>query len=559
LYWAAENGSMKKKKADSIEFLLLVGIILFLNIITNTYFFRWDFTEDNRYSVSPASKEILSKVDDKIRIEVFLDGELNPNYERLKKSIQEKMEEFKVYSHGNLEYKFTDPNKEENKEIRERLYYQLSQRGITPKYFLEEKNGKKEEKYLFPGALVSYKEKETPVMFLKGNKLLPEQEQLNQSVEGVEFELISAIRKLGNKEYKSLAVIEGHGEYSKEEILDLTNSLNENYAVERINLSQDTSLQRFEAILVARPKFRWSEQDKFLLDQYIVKGGKAIFFIDATDVRKDSLKSGVTYSLTQNLNLDDLFFKYGVRLNQNLIQDLRCGATRVETGLNGEVQMLSFPYYPILYNYSKHPIVKNLDAIQSKFIGSIDTVKAKKVTKTPLIFTSSNCRTIGAPSEINLATLKQESDPELFTQSNLPVAYLLEGNFSSLYKNRPSPIPGKAVIEQAKSSKIIVCSDADIIRNEFDPKRKMPIPLGYNVEMRYLFSNKDFALNAFDYLMDQQIINVRAKEVTLRPLDNAALKEGRLFWQILNLVVPVLIIILFGAGRYYLRKRKYEN
>ncbi|HVD99320.1 MAG TPA: gliding motility-associated ABC transporter substrate-binding protein GldG [Cytophagaceae bacterium] len=550
---------MKKKRADSIEFFLLTGIILFVNIITATYFFRWDFTEDQRYSISPASKEILGNIDDKIRIEVFLDGELNPNYERLKKSIQEKLEEFKVYANGNLEYRFTNPNQEEDKETRERLYYQLSQRGITPKYFLEEKNGQKNEKYIFPGALIAYKEKEAPVMFLKGSKLLPEQEQLNQSVEGVEFELISAIRKLSNKEFKTLAVIEGHGEYSKEEILDLTNSLNENYAVERINLSQDTALSRFEAVLIARPKYRWSETDKFVLDQYIVKGGKALFFIDATDVRKDSLQSGVTYSLVQDLNLDDLFFRYGVRLNQSLIQDLRCGVTRVETGLNGEVQMLSFPYYPILYNFSKHPIVKNLDAIQSRFIGSIDTVKATGIVKTPLVFTSSNSREISAPSEIRMDALKKESNPELFTKSNIPVSYLLEGNFTSLYKNRPSPLPGKSVLAQGKPSKILVFSDADVIRNEFDPKRKMPVPLGYNVEMRYLFSNKDFALNAVDYLMDQQIINARAKEITLRPLDKLGIQEDRFYWQLLNLIVPVLVIVLFGVGRFYLRKRRYEK
>lgn len=550
---------MTKKSADSIEFLLIAGIILFVNIISSTYFFRWDFTEDSRYSISPASKEILNKVDDKIRIEVFLDGELNPNYERLKKSIQEKLEEFKVYAHGNLEYRFTNPNEEENKEVRERLYYQLSQRGITPKYFLEEKNGKKIEKYLFPGALISYKEKETPVMFLKGSKILPEQEQLNQSVEGVEFELISAIRKLSNKDFKTIAVIEGHGEYSKEEILDLTNSLNDNYAVERINLSQDTALSRFEAVLVARPKSYWSEADKFALDQYIVNGGKALFFIDATDVRRDSLKSGVTYSLVQNLNLDDLLFRYGVRLNPSLIQDLRCGVTRVETGLNGEVQMLNFPYYPILYNFSNHPIVKNLDAIQSRFVGSIDTVKAAGITKIPLVFTSSNSREIGAPSEIRMDALKQESNPELFTKANIPVAYLLEGKFTSLYKSRPSPVAGKQVKAEGKDSKIVVFSDADVIRNEFDPKRKMPVPLGYNVEMRYLFSNKDFALHAIDYLMDQQIINARAKEITLRPLDKLVIQDSRFSWQLLNLVLPVVVILLFGMARFYLRKRKFET
>jgi ABC-2 type transport system permease protein len=559
LYSEAENGNMKKKKADSIEFLLLLGIILFVNIITGVYFFRWDFTEDQRYSISPAAKEILGKIDDKIRIEIFLDGDLNPNYERLKKSVKEKLDEFKVYTHGNLEYKFTNPDLEENEAIRKRHYSQLAQRGITPKYFLEEKDGRRIEKTIFPGAFISYKEKETPVVFLKGSKMLSEQEQLNQSVEGVEFELISAIRKLTNKEFKTLAVIDGHGEYAKEEILDLTNSLNENYAVERVNISQDSSLDRFEAVLIARPKTKWSEHDKFILDQYIVKGGKAIFYVDAADVRKDSLKSGVTYSLVQDLNLDDLFFKYGVRLNQSLIQDLRCVATRVETGLNGEVQMINFPYYPVVYNYGKHPIVKNLDAIQTKFVGSIDTVKSNGITKTPLIFTSSNCREIGAPSEINLEALKKESNSELFKTANIPIAYLLEGSFTSLYKNRPSPIPGRKVIVQDKPSKIIVVSDADIIRNDFDPKRKIPVPLGYNIDMRYLFSNKDFAMNAMDYLMDQQIINARAKDIILRPLDKESIKENRSYWQLINLALPVMVILVFGFARFYFRKRRYEQ
>ncbi len=382
---------------------------------------------------------------------------------------------------------------------------------------------------------------------------------LNQSVEGVEFELLSAIRKLSNKEFKSLAIIEGHGEFSREEILDLTNSLNENYAVERVNLTATPDLSRYGAVIVGRPKNRWSEQDKFVLDQYIMKGGKAAFFIDATDTRKDSLKSGVTYSLIQDVNLDDLLFKYGLRLNQDLIQDLRSGVTRVETGLNGEVQMLNFPYFPIIYNFSKHPVTKNLDAIQTRFTGSIDTVKAAGVDKTPLMYTSQNSKKTDAPSQIDLNLLKQESNPESFNLSNLPVAYLLEGTFTSLYKNRPSPIDGKSALEISKSTKILVCSDADVIRNEFDRKRNIPIPLGYNPEMRYMFSNKDFALNAVDYLMDENIIYARAREITLRPLDTLKVQDERLYWQILNLVLPVLAIILFGVIRYYLRKRKYEH
>ncbi|HEY8401916.1 MAG TPA: gliding motility-associated ABC transporter substrate-binding protein GldG [Cytophagaceae bacterium] len=550
---------MKKKWIDITEFLLLLGILFFLNVIFSNYFFRLDFTEDKRYSISDTGKEMLRKLDDVLYVTVFLDGDLNPGYTRLKKAIEEKLQEFKAYAGNNIQVTFSDPNAEQNPQLRDRLFYQLSQRGIKPKYYLEEKGGTKQEKYIFPGAIISYKEKETPVMFLKGSKILPEEQQLNQSVEVIEFELLSAIRKLSNKEFKSIAIIEGHGELKKEEIADLTNALNENYAVERININDEKNLDRFHAILVAKPEQAFTDLEKFKIDQFIMKGGNALFFIDALDVRKDSLQGGETFALIRDLNIEDLLFRYGARLNQDLVQDLNCGVIKVATGLNGEVQALNFPYYPILYNFSKHPIVKSLDAVYGKFSGTIDTVKADGITKTPLILTSDKTRTISAPSQIDLDQLRKDAKPENFAKSYLPVAVLLEGQFKSLYANRPSLISGYEVVKQGKGSKVLVCSDGDLPRNEYNPKGNLTVPLGYDAEMRYMFSNKDFVLNAVDYLMNEELINVRAKEIALRPLDKVRIIEERTHWQVLNLLVPVVLIIAFAVLRFFYRKKKFES
>lgn len=550
---------MQKKKADLIEYALLIGIFVSLNILASHYFFRADLTEDKRYSISEAGKDLLSKVNDKLIIKIYLTGELDPGYDRLSKAVQEKMEEFKVYSSGQLEVQYIDPNQETDLAMRARMQQQLQMAGIRKDVYLSQNNGKKEEVTVFPGAVITYKEQDQVVNFLKGSSISSKDEQLNQSVETLEFEFLSALRKLVKTDFKTIGIVEGHGELSKEEMQDISNSLNESYAAERITISPTLDLSRFSALIIANPKLKWSEADKYLVDQYLMNGGSLLYFVDGTDVRKDSLKNGITFSLFRDLNLDDQFFKYGVRINPNLVQDLSCAMTRVQTGLNGEVQMLEFPYFPILFNFPDHPIVKNLDAIQGRFVSSVDSVKAEGITKTPLLLTSMNARTIAAPSEIDLNTLKKDLNKETLNQSFIPVAWLLEGSFSSLYKNRAAPVAGKPFVEKGENARIIVCADGDLIRNEYDVRRNMPVPLGYNTEMRYMFSNKEFILNSIDYLLDESIIRARSKEIKLRPLDKLRIREEKTFWQILNVVVPALLIVAFGVLWYYLRKKRFEK
>ena len=546
-----------KKKNDILEYIFLIAILVFVNIIFSEYFFRVDFTEDKRYSISPVSQKVLSNLDGDVYVEIFLDGDLNPDYERLKKSIKEKLDQFKAYSNNKLEYRFINPSDETDEQMRERGFRLIAQRGIKPKYFLEEKNGQKTEKLIFPGAIVSYKQNETPVQFLKGNKVQSDEEQLNQAVEGVEFELLKAIRKLSISEYKTIAIIDGHGEPSKENLEDITNTLNEFYAVQRIRLDSLDALKNVNMAMVIGPKTAYTEKEKFILDQFINNGGKAMFIYDAIDIRKDSLKNGETFGLSKNVNLDDLLFKYGVRMNQSVVEDVNCAKTVIQTGLSGEVQALNFPYYPVIYQFGNHPIVKNMDAVVLRFAGSIDTVKAMGIKKTSLIQTSAQSKEVQVPFQIDLDVLKKDIDPSSFTGGSKTIACLLEGSFTSLYKSRPAPFEKVTVVSGVKPSKVLVCGDLDMIRNDYDKNRNMPVPLGYDRDMRYLFSNKEFIMNAVDYMMEEDLLLVREKEVVLRPLNDQKIKKDKKFWQIINIVSPIILVLIYGIGRYVWRKKKY--
>lgn len=550
----------RKKSLDLLEFSLIFGIVLLLNAFVAVYFFRLDFTEDKRYSVSPQAKDMLSKLDDPITVEIYLSGKLDPDYERLRRAIEDKLEQFKVYSGAELTYRFVDPAAESDESIRERQMSMLMQKGVQPMVYLKEDGGKKEEVRIFPGAIMTYKEREVPVQFIKGIRFSDPATYLNQAVESVEFELLQALRKLSSEDFVDIAFIQGHGELEEQETSSFIRTIGNYYSIQRVDLSKDSALSRYKAVVVAQPKAKFSEQEKFVLDQYLMKGGSLLYLIDPLEVRKDSLKNGETYAVIRDVNLDDQLFKYGVRVNSGLVQDLQCGVIPVQTGMNGETQLLNFPYYPLFYNFSTHPIVKNLDAVYGKFSSYIDTVKTSGVNKYPLIFSSSNARTVSAPLQIDLDALRKDATPEKFSQGGLIIAELMEGKFTSLYKNRPSPIAGVSVIQEAKQAgKVAVVADGDIMINDWDQASKQPLPLGYDKYTRAQFSNSDFLLNTLDYLTGQPLIMVRGKDIVLRPLNKFKAQEERLYWQVINLVVPALLVVLIGIALYIIRKRRYSR
>jgi gliding-associated putative ABC transporter substrate-binding component GldG len=323
-------------------------------------------------------------------------------------------------------------------------------------------------------------------------------------------------------------------------------------------MNQVKELSNYEALIIAKPQSAYSENEKFMLDQYILKGGKVLFFIDPVYVSLDSIQESGTVAVSVPYNLDDLLFKYGLRLNENLIQDMQATHIPVivgEIGGRPDRRMVPWRYYPLINNFSDHPLVKNTDIIYTKFVSSIDTVKVPGVNKIPLMFTSRYAKVFSAPLQISLNDARRKVNPEEFDHGPLPVAFLLEGEFTSLYKNRPLPLKNDSgYIEKGKNCQIFVCSDGDIIRNEVLRRKnqiqEVPLPGG----------NKDLISNIVDYMLDEKgLIHIKAKEIALRPLDKIKLRDDRMFWQIINLVFPVVFVILFGLTRFYLRKKKYER
>lgn len=552
-----------KKWEDVLQCIALFLFIVLLNIYASRYFFRLDLTEEKRFTISAPTKKLLSELDDQVFVEVYLDGELNAGFKRLQTSIRENLDEFVIYSNNKIQYKFVNPDQASNEQDRRAFYQQLVSKGIQPTNLFETVNGKKVEKIIFPSALISYKSKETPVLLLKGNTAATPMEQLNQSIENVEYELINAIKKLTIKQKPSIALIEGHDELRPIDMADLTTSLDEFYVVDRLNLAE-SNLDGYDAVMIAQPKKRFSELEKYKLDQYIMNGGKALFFIDAIQMNLDSISKGGAYAFGYDLNLNDMLFKYGVRINLNLVQDTEMGRILVNVGQFGDkpnLRGVPWPYYVIINRFKRMPITKNLNGIYSRFISTIDTIKTPNVVKTPLLLTNQYSRVRNMPNVVSLEELKTDLKPELFTQSYLPVCYLLEGRFTSLYKNRfaPDSAENKTVKQESEPTKIIVFSDGDIPRNEIDRRNGQPLPLGYDPLSQQTFSNKDFVMNALAYLIDEKgVIASRNKEITLRPLDKFRVQEEKFFWQVVNLVLPVVVIIGFGMLRFWWRKKKYE-
>ncbi|WP_338767089.1 gliding motility-associated ABC transporter substrate-binding protein GldG [Bernardetia sp. ABR2-2B] len=573
------------KKWENIMQLvvLFLGLIL-INILAQNYFFRLDLTAEKRYTITESSKTILENLEEPVFIEIYLEGELNSSFKRLQKSVKETLEEFSMYAGKNIQFTFINPEQvSSNPEEQNRYYQQLANRGVQPTTVFETVQGKKVQKLIFPSAIVSYKNKEKPVLLLKGNRTASPQEQLNQSIENIEYELISAIQKLSKKQKSSVAFIEGHGELSNDRLISLTQTLSENYIVERVNLNENLAnsfksensknnktaqspiqnLLQYDAIVIAKPTLSYTDNDRYQLDQYLMNGGKLLFFIDQVQMNLDSIAQGGTYAFAYNLGLNEMIFRYGVRVNQDLLQDTQSGQILVNVGQMGNkanVTPIPFPYYATTGSFSTHPITKNMDALMFKFVSTLDSVKADGIVQTPLVFSSQYSKIKKVPTLISLDELKQDLNPKLYQNSNIPVAYLLEGEFSSAFKGRfpPSGFDEKDFIKKGKDSKVLVVGDGDLLSNDFDRRTRQPLPIGYDEISKNTYSNQEFFLNTLSYMLDEGgIITSRTKDFEIRPLDTFKVQEEKSYWQFLNLVVPNLIILVFGLGWYFWRKKKY--
>ena len=564
-------------------FIIFIIIIL-VNVISNFFSFDIDLTEDKKYTLSDNSKKILSQVDDILTIKVYLEGELPTGFQMLSSSINDFLINCKN-ENSQIQFEFINPN-DNNESKKQEIFTQLQSQGLFPTDLTIKKTSETSRKIIFPGAIMYFKEKRESVNLLENNFSLSPQENINNSIENVEFHLISTINKILNNRKDNIAFLKGNGELLSTQTFDITNSVNNDnnnlnyyYNVEEFDLKKfefdstnnqpDISLQlknlnRYKVIIIAKPTIPFNKLDKFLIDQYIMNGGKLLLLIDGVNASIDSINNQNGYFIAKknDLNLDDQLFKYGVRINSDLVQDLRSTEIPIVTGYSNNrpiQELFKWPYYPLISSKSNHPITNNLDGIKSDFISSIDTLK-NNIKKTILLESSNNSRLVQSPSKVSLGIIENPPPAESYNKENIPLAVLLTGKFTSVFKNRIVPKNNEINFKSSSdSTSIIIVSDGDLIANEVSSSGNA-FPLGYDKFINYTFDgNKKFIINAIQYLNDQNgLIKLRSKNIKLRLLDNDIISNYRMPITIINLILPILIFLFLIYIINQKNKLKYD-
>lgn len=564
-----QAGSRSLRNQNLIRLILLLIILVAVNIISSFWFTRFDLTSEKRFTLAPATRNLVGNLDDVVFITVYLDGDFPPAFKRLQNATREILDELRIYADGNIEYEFINPSGGSTEEERNNLFRQLMSKGIQPTSLQAKNKEGSTQQIIFPGALVTYKGQTAPLMLLQDQAGASPELMLNNSIQGLEYGFCNVIRKLGSGIPPLITILEGNGMAANQHLLDITRELKNFYGVERKKIDGNLdAIRGVSAVIVAAPDSVFDEKDKFILDQYVMYGGKVLWLIDGAVVSMDSLQnSSQTIALGNDVNLSDMLFRYGVRINFDLLSDLQAAPIPVVTGYIGnrpQQTLQPWYYFPVVIPESKHPIVNNLNAIKFEFVSSMDTVGARQVVKTPLLTTSKYTRVQVTPARVDLEIMRSEPDQAMFSHSNKTVAVLLEGVFESNFKNRiPVQIATDTSIgyrDVSKSTRMIVISDGDIIKNKIRGSSMAVVPIGEDQYTGQVFGNKNFVLNCIDYLCDDSgLMTLRSRELKLRLLDRQRIADEQLIWQIINTAGPVLVILIMAVILFYRRKIRYSK
>jgi gliding-associated putative ABC transporter substrate-binding component GldG len=550
-----------------------VGITLFLLLVINTigsfFFFRLDLTKDKRYTLSSTSLHIIEQVKNPLYIKVYMQGELPSEFKRLQLETRQMIEEFQGYN-SNIIFEFIDPLEDEDSSMDN--IKELYRKGLTPINISVDDKGKQSQAMVFPWAIAVYDNKEVNIPLLKNIMGASTTDKIIGSVQHLEYSIADALHKITNEKQKKIAIIKGNGELHEAYIAKFLLQTKESYhigpftldSLAKQPLNTLTELKKYDLAIIAKPTEAFSESEKQVLDQYIVNGGKTIWLIDQVVAEMDSLYSptGSALAFPRDLNLNDLFFKYGVRIYPDLIKDEQGSPIKLASGEQGsatQFQEFNWKYAPQVYSQSNHPIVKNVGGIKFDFANAIDTLK-NGIKKTVLLQSSPYSKRIGTPTEINLNSVNEETTPaDYLNKGNIPLAVLLEGNFHSMFENRILAFDQNNFQAKGKSGKMVVISDGDIIKNQLD-KNGMPVELGYDQRSGNLYDNKDFLMNCVNYVLDDTgLINIRSKDLDLPLLDKEKVYENYTNIQLLTIGLPIVILAVFGLLFTFLRKRKYSR
>ena len=545
---------------------LLLGILVLVGLAL-TVRFRIDLTEEKRYSLHPSTLKLLEGIDRPLHVDILLTGEQLPGgMRRLQKSIEETVRTFNAYSAENITVSYFDPL-EVTDSLKEEFIYTLADYGIRPTNLFVNKATGQQEQLIFPGILVSDDTYETGALILKGERGMSAEQTLNASIENLEFEIAQAIQKLLYPQKTALAMIIGHGELAEDDGFGMVEALNGRYELFKVPMEQAKKvedLSSFAAVFILGPDSTFSDRELFLLDQYVMGGGNLVVAAEGASLDLSQLAGDGALALPQENSLDRLLFRYGIRVNKDLIQDLNFGVIPVMGGNFGNQEQLvplPWPYHFQAGRMYSHPITKGLDQVNFRYSSSLDTVKADGVKKTPLLFSSDRSRILPLPHLVSLTAFQEPPLESEFALQNLPLAYLLEGEFTSLFKNRfvPEEFAGRSVKNSGKG-KVLVLGDASVFQSQINLSDQEPLPLGEDPMAQTTYANKQFLENILQYLTDPEgIIATRTKVLQIRPLNKVKVAEEKQMWQLINLGIPVLFLGLMGGLIGLLRVKRFSR
>ena len=571
---------MNNKKQTLFQLLLFIGILFFVNVLSTRFYTSFDLTEEKRFTLTNATKKTLGELEDVVYVKVLLDGDFPAGFKRLQKSVKELLDDFRTES-SFVEYSFENP-RDESKSVEERNQQAevYAKSGILPTTININTSDERKSKLVYPWALVFHNGRETAVNLLENETPGMDRELiLNNSVSLLEYKIINAIKKLNQIDKPNVAYSSGHGELTAEETATIDKELNKSYDIGRVHLDSMVQIpSELDVLIIAKPMQPFSDKDNFKIDQYVMNGGKVLWMIDKVGVTLDSITKGSFIPLPLELNLDNILYNYGARIQPNLVLDMECMQIELRTGMAGnagDYQTFPWFYHPAIASRSNHPVVKNLNRVLTFFPNRIDTIEVRKgnVRKEILLTSSEKSRFQRVPTNIDFEILRVKPDVSKFDKPFLPVALLLEGEFPSEFENKVTDgmleglkqlnIEFKTISQPTRQ---IVIADGDVAVDQKNIFVNSRVPLGMNpnVNLRtrrnqnFQFGNKQLILNAVEYLVDDNgVIEARSKEVKLRPLNKARTMEEKSYWQFFNIAVPIVLLVIFGMVYNWNRKRKY--